>query len=29
MVAYIIFSNYIYEKSVKEVDMIIHATKNL
>jgi len=29
MVAYIIFSHYIYESSAKEVDMIINATKNL
>ncbi len=29
MIAYLIFSNYVYETSMKEVDMIIHATKNL
>ena len=29
MVAYLLFSGYLYETSMKEVDMIIHATKNL
>jgi hypothetical protein len=29
MVAYLLFSNFLFETSMKEVDMIIHATKNL
>jgi hypothetical protein len=29
MVAYLLFSNFLFESSMKEVDMIIHATKNL
>jgi hypothetical protein len=29
MVSYIIFSHYLYESSMREVDMIINATKNL
>ncbi len=29
MVAYLLFSNFLFDTSMKEVDMIIHATKNL